>query len=155
MKFTRNGIEIEYHQDFILILWSFSFSFYSYMMKKTFTKLREYWRARGSYEYKHALSLPKLQGLSWEKDILKDWIKAFLPLGYFVVLYDLDLSRRTKDFWAKVPLEKRHHLTKDVVVMKCETEEQAIQIVDSIDPDIGKALLLKDSTLVYWNYDEK
>ena len=62
-----------------------------------------------------------------------------LPVGNYVVLYDLNLSSRTKEFWAVIPPESRVELMKDIVIVNCKTPEQAIEIKDSIEPQFGSA----------------
>lgn len=154
MKINRDGLSFKYYEDILTIPWTISFYFISSVLERTFGNLRDYWKARGVREYKEPLLFSKMEGFNWEEEILLTFIKQKLPLGIFVVLYDLDLSRKTADFWAKIPPEKRSQLTKDVVVMKCDSLSQADQIATSIELDIGKALIVRDNQLIGWNGNE-
>lgn len=159
MKIEKDGITITYKDDTLKFYWMSSYPtwlprlmFESKSLDDFFFSFKEYWKARGVKEYLNQFTFGKIQGFNWAEEILYSWIKTNLPKGSFVVVIDLDLSRKPTTFWAEIPPEKRVHLTKDVVVFKCENEIQASKLVNSIEPNMGQAVAILDSNVVDWNY---
>lgn len=145
VKVSLKGISLYKYGDIIEMpwsgLWNPATEKYSHRLKSTFFSMPEYWKRIGVLEQSLVLSLNKVVGLDWE-DILKQWIETRIDSDPYVVLFDVDLSSRPSEFWAKIPYEKKMAFNKDVVVMKCSNLNQAIEIAESILPNFGKAFIV-------------
>jgi hypothetical protein len=150
MRVRTLGIEFPYDDSTFLWVWPWVKTVKEkpqFMNMDSFTSyysLREYWHKKGeSLVNPKRLTFKqseKIKGLKYT-DII-DLLAEELEEGYYVILHDLDLSSRTKEFWAAIPPESRVELTKDFVIIKCKTSEQAIEIKDSIEPSFGTAKII-------------
>lgn len=152
IKFEKQGIVFEYHDDIIMRFWPWkkeqgSSPYYSVKLENRFGSFSDYWKQIGVLEQVLQQRSSKLSSYDWE-DILLDWLRGQLHLGSFIALYDLDLSKRPAEFWARIPPEKRIHFNKDLVIMKCKDLNQAYDIADSIAPAFGKAVIIEDGQIL-------
>ncbi len=88
----------------------------------------------------------KVKGFSYE-DLLTQWGEEHLPSGTYLIVTDLNLSGKPKEFWAEVPRETRRELTSDIVTMRCSSISQAKGIVDSLErTGVGEAIIIHDNS---------
>ena len=150
-RLIPEGILFEYKGDILVRHWpwrsvSGGGRYYSKRLDIEVNSFQEYWKKIGILEASLSLT-SKLSSFSWE-EILKLWLGENLNLGVFVVLYDLDLSKKSSEFWARVPPEKRVHFNEDVIIMRCKDTYQASDIADSIAPNFGKAIVIENGRIL-------
>lgn len=64
--------------------------------------------------------------------------------GYYVVLYDIDVSAKDTKFWSKLNKEAAAKFMQDCVWMRCDDGIwQARNIRDSIEPEFAKVRIYK------------
>jgi hypothetical protein len=95
-------------------------------------------------------SKSKLQGFNYN-EIIGQWVNAKYPHESVVVLKDVNVEERSLSFWAKIPKDKIEHIQKDIIVLRCGSKENAIEIVDSIEPGFAEAFAFSGGILINYN----
>ncbi len=92
----------------------------------------------------------KVQGYSLE-DLVLCWIKNSLQYGQYVVLYDINVSKKSSEFWTIIPEHQKVNLTKDMVLLTCKDVAQVKTLCDSIDINFASAIGVSNGEIFYWN----
>lgn len=155
MKLKKEGIEFDYHGDIITRRWPFFFKegskFHSKNYSMYFNSLDTYWNYVGKVQQAFAQrNRNKIEGFSYF-DIITSWIQSAYPDENVVVLKDVNVGERGLSFWARVPKDKIEHIKKDVIVLICGSKENAVEIVDSIEPSFAEAYAFSGGHLINYN----
>jgi hypothetical protein len=95
---------------------------------------------------KVALSQAHVQGMSFE-ELLKQTLYSF-PVNT-LVLVDIDVSKKSGNFWTNLSLDTRKAFLHDIVVLRPESTKQAKEIWSSLDPEFCHAyLILGDNSAI-------
>ena len=152
LSISREGITFSYNND--LILWQCWFwlrsstraeaPFYSYGFGFSFKHFRDYWLRLGEDRLQARTLVSKVRGVSYG-EVLKSWARISLRSGIFVVLYDTSLDLTPRSLVILVPAPRLKELYSDVVVLNCESIDQALDIANSVKGrGLATALIFSD-----------
>lgn len=87
-------------------------------------------------------------------DILQDWVRSHGTGKPCVILYDINVELKRPAFWLKIPKDRIKELTKEVVVLNCDSNQEMMDITISIDPLFATALgFSEDGQLIFSNQE--
>lgn len=90
----------------------------------------------------------KLEGFDYPS-ILIEWAKSKYPGESIVVLYDINTSAKSLEFWAKVPAVSRGPFLKDVAVLRCKDHTEMSRLVRNIEPAFASAIGISKLAYIY------
>ena len=168
MKLTKEGIVFVKGYDLVTWIWPWkrigrsddngdplSYNWKSAHLNQVFKSLNNYYYSLGKSSEEYSI-FPQdgILGMTWD-EVLYSWITANPStfMGNWVILWDLDLSRKTSEYWAKFPPEKRVHFSKDIVCLSCKDSAQAFTIAESINKDFGKAVQINNGNIIGYSED--
>lgn len=153
MNLNKQGISFPYSGDRLTRLWPWSSAegrYYSQEFNKYFNNLKDYWKHHGAF-YKHDFDRSaKMEGFSYE-EVLTQWVRDRYPYDAVVVMTNIDVSERSLSFWARLPKEKIESLTKDIVVLRCNSRAEIIELADSIDSKFADTYAFYAGKLIGFN----
>lgn len=155
MRISKKGITFNYNNDEITWIWWWARAtrcvFFSLIYDRHFPSLKYYWMHVGLAE--KPMPLTKIRGFSLEA-ILRAWIKVNLRIGYYVVLYNINVQSKPTSFWRSIPDKDKTQLLSDIVLLKCKDSDEVVSLCDSISTDFASALGVQDGVAIYWNEEE-
>jgi hypothetical protein len=153
MKFKKEGLEFEYHEDIITRRWpwvSDGAKYHSEKYSLYFNEFSTYWTHVGKAEHLFGDTKEKLEGFTYS-EVIGQWVRQRFPYESVVVLKDINVGERGLSFWAKIPKEKIERIQKDIIILRCGSKENAIEIVDSIEPTFAEAFAFSGGILINYN----
>jgi hypothetical protein len=155
MKITKLGIHFtQKNGDVLVRIWPWArdtsglYKYYSIVHDRYFTSKRGYKEFLSTTEMVHRA--PKVKGYLFE-DLLLAWVKINFSGQRVVVLTDIDVNAKSASFWDKVPHYNRQAFQDDIVVLHCDTDDNLLDLTDSIDNSFAVAYGFKNGNLVTWN----
>jgi hypothetical protein len=160
IRISKRGITFDYNNDELTWFWWWVRTYLSgkyesliYSTPNTcFNSLKDYWIYVGSkldFEY---TQVAKIAGFDYGT-VITSWIKAKLRSGYYVVLYEINMAGKSPSFWRAVPDRLKQEMLKDVVVLKCKDETEALNICHSISSDFAYSICVTNGQVVHTTED--
>lgn len=131
-----------YHGDVITLAWFWNTldkRWTSELFKTGYNNMSEYWKHVGVFQEACSRRSGEIAGFSLE-EILEAWVRVHYPGQDVVVMYDMDVSKKSTEFWRSVPVLKAKELVQDVVVFQCVSAKQAAELCQSTDPSFANAI---------------
>lgn len=151
MKLTNKGIEFSYeNRDTITYLWPWkrppNRKWYSSRFNCYFQSLATYVASLNDHS---ARITESVSSLSLEQ-VLKYYLSHDLVDGNYVLLYDINLESKPSAFWETLG-EKAKHFSNDLVILKAESEDQAITLLCSISREFARAIAATNGEIIGTN----
>jgi len=74
------------------------------------------------------------------EQIIADWMESHCRGKPCVVLYDINVELKHPAFWLKIPKDRVIELTKDVVILYCDSNQEMDDLLQAIDPLFASSL---------------
>lgn len=94
--------------------------------------------------------MDKVDSISYD-NLLRYWINNVLVDDFYVILSDINVSKKSTDFWLRIPKYSAIKFNEDVVVLRCKDKKEAIRLCESIDEHFAKAYLVDHGIIIYDN----
>lgn len=99
--------------------------------------------------------LPMLKIMGFDiPELIKAWAKIHCRVGDYLVLYDVNIDGKPAQFWRSIPDRDKKELLSDVVIVKCKSSKEAMDMCKLIEPDFAQALTISDGRVSYWFFDQ-
>lgn len=125
------------------------------MLASDFNNFREYWSSRGKMEYKvhQAIRENRVTGL-YMQELLCRYARSVFPGECVVALWDIDHYQRGQDFWTRMPSKNARHFLRDVVVLRCDSRQQMLDLLYGIPSKFASACAIANGIVVDDNLDD-
>lgn len=150
IRLHKEGITFSYNNDEITWFWWWTRfrTYYSLIYDFHFNTIKDYWIHVGSVE--KPVPMTKIRGFSL-LDPLKAWIKYHFRVGYYVILFDINVEAKPASFWRSIPDRDKKLFNSELVVLTCKDAKEMTTLCDSVDKNFAAAMGIVNGEVVYNN----
>jgi hypothetical protein len=146
MRLNSTGIVFSEQGDVVTWLWPWKrphseFRVRSLTYGMAFDSLKSYWKYVGGITPLQESVFAKderLKGYELER-VLWTWVNFTHPGKNVVILHNLDPEAKGTSFWLRIPQDKVRELLNDIVVIRCDSQKDVIDLVDSVPEHFAQA----------------